>query len=129
MKQPETDLFGAVKPPFKAPNRKLEGNALIEVLRALNAHPCVAWCHRQNTGALRVGARFVKFGWPGCSDILGQLTDGRFLAVECKSKKGKATPEQVAFLERINGNGGLGFIAKNCADVFRALRDIQGENP
>ena len=62
-----------------------------------------------------------SFGWPGCPDILGQLRDGRFLGVEVKAAKGRASPEQVAFLERIRGAGGVGFIARDLRDVVQAL--------
>ena len=119
----ECDLLGCVIQPARQPNRRLEAGALEEVMRALKSHPCVAWIHRQNTGSLRVGKRFIRFGWPGCSDILGQLRDGRFLACEVKSPTGKPTPEQSAFISQINSNGGLAFIARNCADVFRELQN------
>lgn len=117
---PLLDLFGQEQP-AKRINRKPEAAALTEVLRALRAHPGVSWCERQNTGAVRIGNRFVKFGWPGCSDIVGQLGDGRFLAVECKSTKGRLRPEQSVFLERINQAGGVAFVARNCLDVHRQL--------
>ena len=121
MRQPEIDLFGAAVTPVRQPNRRLEAGALTEVMTALKSHSSVAWCHRQNTGSLRVGARFVRFGWSGCSDILGQLRDGRFLAIECKSPTGKPTPEQSAFMKQVNSNGGVAFVARNCADVFKNL--------
>ena len=121
MKQPECDLFGTAVTPVRQPNQKPEAAALIEVLSALRAHPGVAWAKRQNTGSLRVGKRFIRFGWEGCSDIVGQMTDGRFLACEVKSPTGKPTPEQSAFISQINANGGLGFLARNCLDVFRSL--------
>jgi hypothetical protein len=91
------------------------------VLKALRAHPAVSWMERQNSGAVRVGGRFVRFGWPGCCDVLGQLRDGRFLAVEVKSPKGRTSTEQVAFLERIRAAGGMGFVARDLRDVVREL--------
>jgi len=123
MKPSEIDLFESLNAPVKPPNLKLEAGALIEVLRALKSHSCVAWCERQNTGAMRIGKRFIRFGWPGCSDLIGQMQDGRFLAVEVKAPAGKPTAEQTAFLSQINSNGGVGFVARNCADVFRALQN------
>jgi hypothetical protein len=35
---------------------------------ALRSHPAVAWCERMNSGAARMGARLVQFGWQGCPD-------------------------------------------------------------
>jgi hypothetical protein len=115
-----TDLLGDYIPD-KRTNSKPEAAALCEVLKALQTHPGVAWAERQNSGAARIGARWVKFGWPGCPDVIGQLRDGRFLGCEVKSATGRARPEQTLFLARINQAGGLGFVARNCRDVFAAL--------
>lgn len=124
---PATDLLGDLEKPPARNNDKPEAAALVEVLKALKEHPAVAWCERQNTGSARIGGRFVRFGWPGCSDVLGQLRDGRFLAVEVKAPKGKLRPEQAVFLERINGAGGVGFMARDCRDVHRELNQLKGQ--
>ncbi len=116
-----TDLFGFETVPTKRPNDKPEARALAEVLKALHGHPLVAWAHRQNTGAAKVGNRFVKFGWRGCSDILGMLKDGRLLAVEVKASKGRLRPEQTEFLDLVRRFGGIGFVARDCRDVGREL--------
>ena len=105
----------------KRTNDKPEAAALVEVLMALRAHPLVAWVERMNTGAARIGNRFVKFGFTGCPDVLGQLRDGRMLGVEVKAPKGKLRPEQSLMLERIAGAGGVAFVARDCNDVFRGL--------
>jgi len=115
------DLLGDAITPPKRNNDKPEAAALVEVLQALRANPMVAWAERQNSGAAKVGGRFIRFGWPGCPDILGQLKDGRFLGCEVKSATGRASAEQTLFLARINQAGGLGFVARNCRDVFAAL--------
>ena len=115
-----TDLFGLEQQTPRTNDRK-ESAALVEVLKALKAHPAVAWCERMNSGAARIGVRFVRFGWPGCPDVLGQLRDGRLLGVEVKGPTGKLRPEQSVFLERIRGAGGVAFMARNCRDVLREL--------
>ena len=105
----------------------LEADSLREVMIALKNHSLVAWCERQNTGAAKVGGRFIKFGWKGCSDILGQLKDGRLLAVECKRLKGgKLTDEQTFFLERVRQHGGVSFVAASLHDVLNNLGDLNG---
>lgn len=114
------DLFG-LELPAKRSNSRPEAAALVEVLKALRAHPAVAWCERQNSGAAKVGNRFVRFGWPGCPDVLGQLNDGRLLGVEVKSRTGRASPEQAQFLERIRAAGGVAFVARDCRDVLKGL--------
>lgn len=107
-------------------NAKPEAGALREVLQALNAHPAVAWCERMNSGAAKMGNRFVRFGWKGCPDVLGQLNDGRLLGVEVTAEKGKLRPEQTLFLERIRRAGGVAFMARDCRDVIRELDRTSG---
>lgn len=119
--KPAIDLFGMATSPTKRTNDRPEAAALCEVLKALKAHPAVSWCERMNSGAAKVGGRFIRFGFTGCPDVLGQLKDGRLLGVEVKAPTGKLRPEQAVFLERINGAGGLGFMARDCRDVFAAL--------
>lgn len=114
------DLFGMEQAPPRIVDRK-EAAALVEVLLALRSHAAVAWCERMNSGAARMGARFVRFGWPGCPDVLGQLKDGRLLGVEVKAPAGRLRPAQAVFLERIRAAGGVGFVARNCRDVLREL--------
>ena len=58
-----------------------------------------------------MGGRFVRFGFKGCPDVLGQLRDGRLLGVEVKAQAGRLRPEQAVFLERIRGAGGVGLLA------------------
>lgn len=119
-----TDLFGLEQQP-KRTNDKPESAALVEVLKALKAHPAVSWCERMNSGAARMGARFVRFGFKGCPDVLGQLRDGRLLGVEVKGPTGKLRPEQAVFMERIRASGGVGFMARDLRDVQCELN--QGE--
>lgn len=107
--------------PAPRKNARPEAAALLEVLQALRNHPAVAWVERQNSGAYKDGNRFIRYGWRGCSDVLGQLTDGRFLAVEVKAAAGRLRPEQADFLDRVRSAGGLAFVARSCADVAREL--------
>jgi len=117
----DSDLFG-MEAPTKRTNDRPEAMALIEVLKALRAHPAVVWCERMNSGATRIGTRWVKFGFVGCPDLLGMLRDGRLLGVEVKAPRGKLRPEQAVFLERIRAGGGVSFVARDCRDVIRELQ-------
>lgn len=119
------DLFG-LEQQTAPKNDRREAAALVEVLKALNTHTAVAWCERMNSGAARIGGRFVRFGFKGCPDVLGQLRDGRLLGVEVKAKAGRLRPEQAVFLERIRCSGGVAFVARDLRDVLRELgRPIQ----
>ena len=123
-----SDLFGLEQQPART-NDRPEAAALVEVLQALRTHPAVAWAERQNTGAAMVGGRFIRFGWPGCPDVLGQLIDGRLLGVEVKAPKGRLRPEQSVFLARIRAAAGVAFVAHDCRDVLRELANTDREAP
>jgi len=114
------DLLGDDLPLVRT-HSKPEAAALVEVLKTLRAHSLVAWCERMNSGAAKVGGRFIRFGWMGCPDVLGQLKDGPLLGVEVKAEKGRLRPEQSVFLERIRTAGGVAFMARDCKDVLREL--------
>ena len=115
------DLFGFESEPIPRTNDRPEAAALVEVLKVLRNHPAVAWCERQNTGAAKVGGRFIRFGWRGCSDVLGMMTDGRLLAVEVKARSGRLRAEQREFLDLVRRFGGMAFVAHDCRDVLRSL--------
>jgi len=70
---------------------------------------------RNNTGALpdRTG-RIIRYGLcVGSSDIIGVAADGLFLAIECKTAKGKATPEQERFIAAVKARGGRAGVARS----------------
>ncbi len=90
------DLFGLEQQTPRT-NSRPEAAALVEVLKALRTHPAVAWAERMNTGAAKIGNRFIRFGWPGCPDV-----------------------------ERILCAGGVAFVARDCRDVLRTLGEAQG---
>lgn len=54
------------------------------------------------------GKRRAFRGAPkGTSDILACIR-GQFIAIECKDGRGKPTPEQLEFIERVRAAGGVG---------------------
>ena len=67
-----------------------------------------AGCYRRNNS---------KYDRNGIADILGILNDGRFLAIEVKTRSGRVSEEQQAFLEDITRRGGVGFVARSVEDV------------
>jgi hypothetical protein len=75
-----------------------------------------------------VGNRFIRFGWSGCPDVLGQLKDGRLLGVEVKAQAGRLRPEQALFLARIRAAGGVAFVARDLRDVLREFENNQQES-
>ena len=98
-----------------------EAAVLSAVLIRLQYDRRVAWVARMNIGAHVVDdgkrRRFIRYGFPGCSDLIGQLRDGRFLAVEVKRPTARATEAQAEFLAQVRANGGVSGIARSVSDV------------
>jgi hypothetical protein len=63
----------------------------------------------------------IRYAFPGCSYVLGQLTDGRILPVEVKARGGRPTPEQRTFLETVRRHRGVAVLARSVEDVQAAL--------
>ena len=77
-------------------------------------------------------ARPLRAGTTGMSDILGLhrrvITTqdvgsnvGRFLALEVKSQRGGATPEQRKFLEAVSRFGGIAAVVRSTEDALAAI--------
>jgi len=67
-----------------APAGILERDVLRAGLQLLRVHPLVAWASRINSGAVEnANGQFVRFNQiAGCSDIVGLMKTGHFLALE-----------------------------------------------
>lgn len=91
------------------------------IMLALSEAGCIIW--RNNTGVLKNAAGIpIKFGLcVGSSDLIGITPSGRFLAVEIKTPKGKATPEQIRFIEAVRARGGIAGIARSPAEALALL--------
>lgn len=89
---------------------------------------------RNNTGCLQDrNGRAVRFGLaPGSSDLIGLRrivvgpehvgrTLAVFTAVEVKDARGRASPEQVRFLEVVRDLGGLGGIARSVEEAHQII--------
>lgn len=112
-------------PSRPAPKVKLaERDVLHCCIEILDNHPAVAFAWRQNTGLAMGGGHAVRFSFAGCSDILGMLCGGRFLAVECKATGKELRPEQRAFLDGVNKAGGLGLRVDDPQQLIDALEAL-----
>lgn len=91
------------------------------IMLALSEAGCTIW--RNNTGVLKNAAGIpIRFGLcTGSSDLIGIAPDGRFLAVEIKTCKGRATPEQIRFIEIVKARGGIAGIARCPQDALDLL--------
>lgn len=96
-------------------------NQILSFLRSIGVH-----CWQVYNGSVydSVKKTYRKSRSPyyvrGVSDILGIL-DGRFLAIEVKSEKGRLTDEQRVFLRRINDEGGVGIVGRSVKQVALEL--------
>lgn len=91
-----------------------------QILAWLNIHPHVrVW--RQNTGATKIGSRFLRFGHTGQADITGILRGGRRLEIEVKAEGGRVSPEQAEFGRMVEEFGGLYILAYSLDDVMERL--------
>ena len=84
---------------------------------------------RNNVGSVQIDKRYIEYGLhKGSADLIGwetiEITPdmvgqkiARFLSIECKSKKGKPTDQQLHWAEMVNNAGGKSIIARSVADV------------
>ena len=104
-----------------------EAQVLDAVLRRLAVDRRVVWAHRMNSGGGKLAlpngetSQFMRWGFPGCPDILGQLITGQLLAVEVKRPTGAVKPQQRAFLDLAWQHNAVAFIARRIEDVDEAL--------
>lgn len=101
---------------------KTEANIQREIMLALSQAGCTVW--RNNTGAFKDGDRFIKYGLrKGSSDLIGITKCGRFLAVEVKTAKGRATNDQLNFINVVKSKNGIAFIARSAEEALRLLQE------
>ena len=79
--------------------------------------------------------RFIRFAFPGCSDIVGQLKPregeraGAFMAIEVKGESGQPTDEQRDFLSMVEGYGGCAGIARSAEQAKKLVDQFYSEGP
>lgn len=97
---------------------KSEANIQGLIMIALSQAGCLVW--RNNTGVLKdANGRPIKFGLcKGSADLIGICPDGKFLAVECKTKAGRVSPEQETFIAAVKRAGGRAGIARSTQDAL-----------
>lgn len=86
---------------------------------------------RNNIGALQdATGRWVHYGVanPGGSDLIGWQTIylagqpfARFVAIECKVGRRKATDEQAAFIAAVQAAGGVAGVVRSVAEAEELL--------
>lgn len=113
------------------PETKIQNRMLL----ALSEAGCTVWrnetsgawvgkqIHRDGDQVTLTNARMITFGLAvGSSDIVGIAPCGRFLAIEVKTPTGRATKEQLRFIEAVNNAGGIAGIARSVEDALNLIR-------
>lgn len=96
------------------------------------------WC-RMNTGAVKDGKRFFRFGKKGMADILASAQphnlevahkcedwccpDPQFLWIECKAEKGEQTEDQIAFEKEVSMAGHHYLVVRDVNTLIAWLKD------
>ena len=92
------------------------------IMEFLQYHPKVAFAFRLNAGMIRTeNGGMVRLAPAGVSDIIGMTIDGHFFAVEVKAGKNRPTPRQQEFVDQVNKDGGLAFVAWSVDDCIEVL--------
>jgi len=64
-----------------------------------------------------------KWAIKGVSDILG-IHNGRLLAIEVKTPSGRVSKEQQDFIDRVQQEGGIAFVARSVSEVRGMLAEF-----
>lgn len=98
-----------------------------DIMDMLLMMPSVAWCYVTTTGTFRLrGGSVITIGFPGMADIIGQMKTGELFALEVKKQKGKATKDQIEFIETVNRNGGRAGVVRCVEDALYVLKNLGG---
>ena len=85
---------------------------------------CILWlgykrifCYRQNSGAgITPSGRFIRYGKVGSPDIIAVI-GGKYIGIECKIGKGRQSPSQIEFQEKLENAGGEYWIVRQLEDL------------
>ena len=100
-----------------------ETKAVLDILEACGARDdCLLW--RNNTGALKVERRLVRFGCPGSADILGVYAGGRAIGIEVKSAFGVMSSNQKRWRKLFEAQGGAYTLARSPAEAAAFLDSL-----
>lgn len=110
------------------------------IMLALSEAGCTIWrnetsgawvgkqLHRAGDQVTLTNARMIRFGLAvGSSDLVGIAPDGRFLAVEVKTKTGRPSAEQINFIEAVRRAGGIAGIARCPEEALELISNLEDD--
>lgn len=102
---------------------RLEAEIQRDIVAYLQLMNCIAY--RNNSGAIKVGKRFIRFGDPGAPDIVAIMPPrGRYVGFEVKRDKTKLTTEQKYYQTRVRELGGIYERVTSVDDVKKILESL-----
>ena len=109
------------------PTETLIVSAIMQALYYEQAQGRVCWANRMNSGATKYmdekgKERWVRFGFPGCPDIHGMLSDGRALYFEVKTETGVISDHQQVFMDKVLAAGAVGGIVRSADEAVDIVR-------
>ena len=100
--------------------------AILQLLHIKYSHKAVFF--RNNTGAVKSGKSYIKYGLGvGSADIIGCL-GGRFIALEVKLPKGRQSPDQMKWQGAIEHCGGFYAIVRSPEEAMRVIEEMIDED-
>jgi len=77
---------------------------------------------RINAGKFKVGKRWITTCKKGTPDLVGYIApNGQHVGIECKSKGGKQSPEQIDYEKDCLAKGAVYILAYSLSDVIAVL--------
>ena len=108
---------------FKGRRGMSETAIMHDILVAVTSLPGSLF-FRQNVGVARTSTgAVVRFGVPGCPDILGSYR-GRFVGIEVKTRTGRQSESQKAFERALTKAGGVYLLARSPEEAVSALEAL-----
>ena len=93
-----------------------ESDLLNEIMREIGKHAAVYRC---NSGQFYTKSGQRVSGLPkGFADVMAILPGGRAAFIECKVEKGKPSPEQTQFINRMQELGALAGVARSVPEAL-----------
>jgi hypothetical protein len=82
---------------------------------------------KQNSGATKIGDRFIRYGKAGAPDFMIYLNNGRSVHLEIKNEKGRQNKNQSEYQKRIEKLGHRYYIIRGVDEAEKLLKEIEND--
>lgn len=103
-------------------SRRLNKEGIAMVLRSFDPLTSNGVIWRSNTGGMKKGTSFVKFGVAGCPDIIGFTRTGLFIGAEAKKGGEGLSVAQRPFHACLKASGAISFVFRSYEECDLALK-------